>query len=93
VYKGLYRKGAYADPDERRRLEALVKGPERPARRFMRGRLQGSSATGSPGTSGATESPETSPATESSGTSAATRSPGTSGDGGNLRPPDQGRLF
>jgi DNA repair photolyase len=38
IYERLYRKGAYAHPDERRRLEQLVKGPERPAGRFMRGR-------------------------------------------------------
>lgn len=38
LYERLYRRGAYAPPEERRRLERLVKGPERPAGRFMRGR-------------------------------------------------------
>ena len=39
-YKRLYRRGAYAHPDERRRLTELVKGPERPARQFTRGRVK-----------------------------------------------------
>jgi DNA repair photolyase len=39
LYERLYKRGAYAHPDERRRLEQLVKGPERPAGRFMRGRM------------------------------------------------------
>ena len=38
LYERLYKRGAYAHPDERRRLEQLVRGPERPAGRFMRGR-------------------------------------------------------
>ena len=42
-YKRLYQRGAYAHPDERRRLSELVKGPERPAGRFMRGRAEDSS--------------------------------------------------
>jgi DNA repair photolyase len=44
LYERLYRRGAYAHPDERRRLEQLVRGPERPAGRFMRGRDGGSLA-------------------------------------------------
>jgi DNA repair photolyase len=44
LYERLYKRGAYAHPDERRRLEQLVKGPERPAGRFMRGRNGGSMA-------------------------------------------------
>ena len=39
LYERLYKRGAYAHPDERRRLQQLVKGPERPAGRFMRGRM------------------------------------------------------
>jgi DNA repair photolyase len=38
LYERLYKRGAYAHPDERRRLEQLVKGPDRPTGRFMRGR-------------------------------------------------------
>ena len=36
-YRRLYQRGAYAHPDERRRLTELVKGPERPAGQFTRG--------------------------------------------------------
>jgi DNA repair photolyase len=39
-YKRLYQRGAYMLPDERQRLIELVKGPERPAWRFVRGRTQ-----------------------------------------------------
>jgi GrpB-like predicted nucleotidyltransferase (UPF0157 family) len=39
-YKGLYRRGAYMHPDERRRLTELVKGPERPPDQFTRGRTR-----------------------------------------------------
>jgi DNA repair photolyase len=39
LYKRLYQRGAYAPPDERRRLQELVKGPERPPQ-FMRGRTR-----------------------------------------------------
>lgn len=35
-YKQLYRRGAYAPQEERRRLTALVKGPEPPPGRWMR---------------------------------------------------------
>ena len=38
LYEQLYKRGAYAPPDERRRLEQLVKGPERTAEQFLRGR-------------------------------------------------------
>ncbi len=44
LYERLYKRGAYAHPDERRRLEQLVRGPERPAGRFMRGRMEESMA-------------------------------------------------
>ncbi|MBV9943751.1 MAG: radical SAM protein [Solirubrobacterales bacterium] len=43
-YKRLYQRGAYAHPDERRRLTELVKGPERPSGEFMRGRANDSDA-------------------------------------------------
>jgi DNA repair photolyase len=36
-YKELYRRGAYAPPEERRRLAALVKGPDLPPGQRMRG--------------------------------------------------------
>jgi len=39
-YRRLYQRGAYAHPDERRRLTELVKGPERPAGQFTRGRAK-----------------------------------------------------
>jgi DNA repair photolyase len=39
-YKRLYQRGAYAHPDERRRLSELIKGPDRPAGERMRGRLR-----------------------------------------------------
>jgi DNA repair photolyase len=39
-YKRLYQRGAYMQPEERQRLAALVKGPERPAWRFVRDRTQ-----------------------------------------------------
>jgi DNA repair photolyase len=39
-YKRLYRRGAYMQPDERQRLQQLVKGPDRPLGRFVRGRSQ-----------------------------------------------------
>jgi len=47
LYERLYRRGAYAPPDERRRLEQLVKGPERMAEEFLRGRT-GQSMADSP---------------------------------------------
>jgi DNA repair photolyase len=37
-YKHLYRRGAYAPPDERRRLAELIKGPDLPPGERMRGR-------------------------------------------------------
>jgi DNA repair photolyase len=39
-YKRLYRRGGYMQPDERQRLQQLVKGPDRPPGRFVRGRSQ-----------------------------------------------------
>jgi len=44
LYERLYKRGAYAHPDERRRLEQLVKGPDRPTGRLMRGRTGASLA-------------------------------------------------
>jgi DNA repair photolyase len=44
LYERLYKRGAYAHPDERRRLEQLVRGPDRPTGRFMRGRMSDSMA-------------------------------------------------
>ena len=38
LYRRLYQRGAYAPPEERRRLQQLVKGPERSAGEFARGR-------------------------------------------------------
>ena len=45
-YKRLYQRGAYAHPDERRRLQELVKGPERPPGQFSRGRFERREAGG-----------------------------------------------
>jgi DNA repair photolyase len=39
-YRRLYQRGAYAHPDERRRLSQLVKGPDLPPGQRMRGRLE-----------------------------------------------------
>jgi DNA repair photolyase len=39
-YNRLYRRGAYMHPDERQRLQQLVKGPDRPSGSFVRGRTQ-----------------------------------------------------
>ena len=39
-YKRLYQRGAYAHPDERRRLSELVKGPDLPPGERMRGRYR-----------------------------------------------------
>jgi DNA repair photolyase len=47
LYERLYRRGAYAPPDERRRLRQLVKGPDRMAEEFLRGRT-GQSMADSP---------------------------------------------
>jgi DNA repair photolyase len=44
LYERIYKRGAYARPDERRRLEQLVRGPERPSGSFMRGRIERSMA-------------------------------------------------
>ncbi len=40
TYRQLYRRGAYMPPDDRRRLAALVKGPDLPAGERMRGRMR-----------------------------------------------------
>jgi DNA repair photolyase len=40
LYKRLYKRGAYMHPEERQRLQRLVKGPDRPPGRFVRGRTQ-----------------------------------------------------
>jgi len=40
LYKDLYRRGAYAPPEERRRLAGLVKGPELEPGARMRGRIE-----------------------------------------------------
>ncbi len=39
-YKQLYRRGAYAPPEERRRLASLIKGPDLPPGERMRGRMR-----------------------------------------------------
>jgi DNA repair photolyase len=39
-YKELYRRGAYAPAEERRRLSAMVKGPDLPPGQRMRGRMK-----------------------------------------------------
>jgi DNA repair photolyase len=39
-YKELYRRGAYAPAEERRRLSALVRGPDLPPGQRMRGRMR-----------------------------------------------------
>jgi len=55
-YRRLYQRGAYAHPDERRRLSELVKGPDLPPGERMRGRYE-SPATGQEnGNSGRNES-------------------------------------
>jgi DNA repair photolyase len=40
IYEQLYRRGAYMPPEERRRLAAMVKGPDLPPGKRMRGRLR-----------------------------------------------------
>jgi DNA repair photolyase len=44
-YQELYRRGAYADPAERRRLAQLVRGPDLPPGERMRGRTEDRSRT------------------------------------------------
>ena len=44
LYSRLYQRGAYAPPEERRRLQELVKGPDRPTGRLMPGRMENSEA-------------------------------------------------
>ena len=47
-YKELYRRGAYAPAEERRRLAAMVKGPDLPPEERMRGRVEPPPARASP---------------------------------------------
>jgi DNA repair photolyase len=47
-YRGLYRRGAYAPQEERRRLAALARGPDRPPGERMRGRSDNPPARASP---------------------------------------------
>ena len=94
LYDRLYRRGAYAPPDERRRLEQLVKGSERPSGQFARqsgnfarGRNRGSMAeeperTGHRAAGGTRSSGPEEPPMEAS-------RPGDAGQ----RVPEQGRLF
>jgi DNA repair photolyase len=85
-YKRLYQRGAYLHPDERRRLEQLVKGPDLPAGRFMRGTTAPSDADKSPARTGdAGESPER--------TGHSASSPTRNGHSAPHWTPDQGRLF
>ena len=51
-YKRLYQRGAYAHPDERRRLSELVKGPDPSPGGRMRGRYRSPSADQEAGNSG-----------------------------------------
>jgi DNA repair photolyase len=51
-YKRLYQRGAYAHPDERRRLSELVKGPDLPPGERMRGRYRSAATTEEHGNSG-----------------------------------------
>jgi DNA repair photolyase len=87
LYERLYKRGAYAHPDERRRLEQLVKGPQRPAGRFMRGRM-GESLAANPDRTGhraagrRTEPAERAQEERAGGASEPVR-----------RIPEQGRLF
>jgi DNA repair photolyase len=88
-YRRLYRRGAYMHPDERRRLEQLVKGPDRPTGRFMRGRTEPPDASGEspPRSADAGESPER------TGHSASSPERSVSGNSAPHWTPDQGRLF
>ena len=80
LYQRLYRRGAYAPLDERRRLEQLVKGPERPPRQFRRGR---------------TREPPAGESSERTGHGASNRAPGGPDETlhNANRTPVQGRLF
>ena len=51
-YKRLYQRGAYAHPDERKRLSELVKGPDLPPGERMRGRYRSRGADEEAATSG-----------------------------------------
>jgi DNA repair photolyase len=87
LYERLYKRGAYAHPDERRRLEQLVKGPERPAGRFVRGRM-GESMARNPERTGHTAAGRTPDRTERGSQE---RAVGASEAASRL--PEQGRLF
>jgi DNA repair photolyase len=80
LYKRLYRRGAYAPPDERRRLEQLVSGPDRPSRAFRRGRTR------------EPPSGETSERTGHGSSNGSPRGPEEGSQHAN-RTPEQGRLF
>jgi DNA repair photolyase len=54
-YKQLYKRGAYAHPDERKRLSELVRGPDLPPGERMRGRYRSPAADQQDGTSGRNE--------------------------------------
>ena len=54
-YKRLYQRGAYAHPDERRRLSELVKGPDLPPGERMRGRYRPPATDHEHGNSGRNE--------------------------------------
>jgi len=55
-YKRLYQRGAYAHPDERKRLSELVRGPDLPPGERMRGRYRSPAADQEDGNSGRNES-------------------------------------
>jgi len=54
-YKRLYQRGAYAHPDERKRLSELIRGPELPPGERMRGRYRSPAADQEDGNSGRNE--------------------------------------
>ena len=54
-YKQLYQRGAYAHPDERKRLSELVRGPDLPPGERMRGRYRSPAADQEDGNSGRNE--------------------------------------
>jgi DNA repair photolyase len=87
LYERLYKRGAYAHPDERRRLEQLVKGPERPAARFMRGRT-GASMAESPERTGHRTAGQRRGGTDPAPPEGARRAPDQA-----RRMPEQRRLF
>jgi hypothetical protein len=54
-YKRLYQRGAYAHPDERRRLGELVSGPDLAPAERMRGRYRSPATDQNDGNSGRNE--------------------------------------